>query len=72
MGKEIDNLVQEVLSVPGRINPRRSTMRQIVIKLKTRENKGKTKSNTQGDSHKDNMWYFYRNSSGQKGIAGYT
>ena len=51
MGKEIDNLVQEVLSVPGRINPRRSTMRQIVIKLKTRENKGKTKSNIQGTFH---------------------
>ena len=25
-----------------------------------------------GDSHKDNSWSFNRNSSGQKGIAGYT
>ena len=37
-----------------------------------KSSKGKAINNTQGDSHKDNMWYFYRNSSGQKGIAGYT
>ena len=33
MRKEIDNQVQEVLRVPGRISPSRSTPRQIVIKL---------------------------------------
>ena len=33
MGKEIVNQVQEAQRVPGRINPRRSTLRHIVIKL---------------------------------------
>ena len=33
MGKEIVNQVQEAQRVPGRINPRRNTLRQIVIKL---------------------------------------
>jgi len=33
MGKEIDNLVQEVQRVPYRINPRRNTPRHILIKL---------------------------------------
>jgi len=33
MGKEIINQVQEAQRVPGRINPRRNTLRHIVIKL---------------------------------------
>ena len=33
MGKEIVNQVQEAKIVPGRINPRRNTLRHIVIKL---------------------------------------
>ena len=33
MGKEIATQVQEVQRVPGRINPRRITLRHIVIKL---------------------------------------
>ena len=33
MGKEIVSQVQEVQIVPGRINPRRNTPRQILIKL---------------------------------------
>ena len=33
MGKEIVNQVQEAQRVPGRINPRRNTLRHIVIKL---------------------------------------
>jgi len=33
MGKEIDNVVQEVQRVPYRINPRRNTPRHILIKL---------------------------------------
>ena len=33
MGKEIVNEVQEVQRVPYRINPRRNTLRHIVIKL---------------------------------------
>ena len=32
-----------------------------------KSSKGKTKNNTQGDSHKDNSWSFNRNSSDQKG-----
>ena len=33
MGKEIATQVQEAQRVPGRINPRRNTLRHIVIKL---------------------------------------
>ena len=33
MGKEIVNQVQETQRIPGRINPRRNTLRHIVIKL---------------------------------------
>ena len=33
MGKEIVNQVQKAQRVPERINPRRSTLRHIVIKL---------------------------------------
>ena len=33
MGKEIVNQVQEAQRVPGRINPRRKTLRHTVIKL---------------------------------------
>ena len=33
MGKEIATQVQEAQQVPYRINPRRNTLRQIVIKL---------------------------------------
>ena len=60
MGKETFTQVQEEQRVPGRINPRRNTMRHIVIKLKRikdkekniKSNKGKTTSNIQGNSHK--------------------
>ena len=33
MGKEIVNQVQKAQTVPERINPRRSTLRHILIKL---------------------------------------
>ena len=33
MGKEIATQVQEAQRVPGRVNPRRTTLRHIVIKL---------------------------------------
>ena len=33
MGKEIATQVQEAQRVPGRINPRRNTLRLILIKL---------------------------------------
>ena len=33
MGKEIATQVQEVQRIPGRVNPRRDTLRHIVIKL---------------------------------------
>ena len=33
MGKEITTQVQEVERVPGRIKPKRNTLRHIVIKL---------------------------------------
>ena len=41
MGKEIATQLQEVQRVPGRINPRRNTLRHIVIKLKKIKDKEK-------------------------------
>ena len=60
MGKEIVTQVQEAQRVPGRINPRRNTLRHIVIKLtkikdkgkiNIKRNKGKMTNNIQGNSH---------------------
>ena len=42
MGKEIVNQVQEVQRVPGRTNPRRNTLRHIVIKLIKIKDRDKT------------------------------
>ena len=42
MGKEIVNQVQEAQRVPGRINPRRNTLRHIVIKLAENKDRDKT------------------------------
>ena len=58
MGKEIVNQVQEAQRVPGKINPRKNTLRHIVInmtKIKDKDkicNKGKRTNNIQGNSHK--------------------
>ena len=59
MGKEIATQVQEVQRVPGRVNPRRNTLRHTVIKstkIKNRKiiqsNKGKMTNNIQENSHK--------------------
>ena len=41
MGKEIVDKVQETQKVPDRINPRRSTLRHIVIKLTKIKDKDK-------------------------------
>ena len=41
MGKEIVNQVQEAQKVPDRINPRRNTMRHIVIELTKIKDKNK-------------------------------
>ena len=42
MEKEIVNQVQETQRVPGRINPRRNTPRQIVIKMTKIKDRDKT------------------------------
>ena len=42
MGNEIVNQVQEAQKVPSRINPRRNTLRHIVIKLTKIKDKNKT------------------------------
>ena len=39
MGKEIVNQLQEAQRIPGRINPRRKTLRHVVIKLTKIKNK---------------------------------
>ena len=41
MGKEIVNQVQEAQKVPSRINPRRNTLRHLVIKLTKIKDKDK-------------------------------
>ena len=59
MGKEIVDQFEEAQKVPYRINPRRNTQRQILIKLskiKYKEKniksiKGKTTNNIQGNPH---------------------
>ena len=77
MGKEIVNQVQEAQRVPYRLNPRRNTSRHILIKwirLNTKNiksSKGKATSNIQGKAHMINSRSFSRNSTGQKGMAGY-
>ena len=60
MGKETVNQVQKVQRGPGRINPRRRTLRHTGIKLKKlktkkniKSNKGNMTNNIQGKSHKD-------------------
>ena len=62
VGKEIASQVQEVQSIPYRINSRRNTLRHIVIKLEKIKDKEKllkaarekTTNNIQGNSHKVN------------------
>ena len=52
--KEIVNQVQDAQAVPYRINPRRNTPRQILIKLpktKHKERRLKATSNIQGKPH---------------------
>ena len=45
MRKEIINQVQEAQRIPGRINPRRNTLRHIVIKWTTIKDRQNIKSN---------------------------
>ena len=55
MGKEIVNQVQETQRVPYRINPRRNTLRHILIKvskIKYKENILKTAREKQQITHK--------------------
>ena len=78
MGNEIVTQVQETQRVPNRINPRWNTPRHILIKLTKIKHKEQIlkaarekTNNIQGDSHKKAA-NLYRNSSGQKGMAGHT
>ena len=48
MGKEIINQVQEAQKVPGRVNPRSTTLRHIIIKLTKIKDKGKILKATRG------------------------
>ena len=79
MEKEIVNQVQEAHRVPHRINPRRNTPRHILIKLtksKHKERILKAVREKQQVIYKGNLIHLTadlseRNSSGQKGMAGY-
>ena len=80
MGKEIVTQVQEAQRVPYRINPRKNIPRHILIKLtkiKFKEKILKTGREKQKVTYKGipirlSADFFSRNSSGQKGVAGYT
>ena len=48
VGKELVNQVQEAQRIPGRINPRRNTLRCVVIKLTKIKNKDKLIKATRG------------------------
>ena len=62
MGKEIVNQVEEAQRVPYRINPRRNTPRNLLIKLSRikykekniKSSKGKATNNIQGNPNKAN------------------
>ena len=77
MGKETVNPVQEVQKVSGMLNPRRNTLRHIVIKLTKNKDKDKIlkatreekTNNIQGKSHKIISRFLDRNSTTQKGMA---
>ena len=73
MDKKIVNQVQEAQRVPYRINPRRNMPRYILIKLtktKHKERILKTAREEQQITYEGNPICF-RNSAGQKGMAGY-
>ena len=80
MGKEIVTQVQEVQRVPCIMNPRRSTLRYMLIKLTkikykekiTKSARKKQQTTCKETPHKDNSQSFNKNSAGQKGMAGYT
>ena len=79
VGKESLTQIQEAQRVPYKINPRRNTLRHILIKLtkiKDRENlessEGKETNNIQGNPNKVIGRFFNRNSAGQKAVAWYT
>ena len=79
MGKEIVTQVQEAQRVPYRINPRKNTPRHILIKLTKIKFKGKI---LKAAREKQKITYkgipirlsadFSTETTGQKGVAGYT
>ena len=75
MEKEIVNQVQEGQRVPYRINPRRNTLRHVLIKLiktKFKERILKAAREKQQVTYKGNSIYLKADlSAGQKGMAGY-
>ena len=79
MGKEPFTHIQEAQWVPYKINPRRNTLRHILIKItkiKDREkfesSYGKETNNIKGNHDKVIGWFFSRNPAGQKGVVQYT
>ena len=55
MGKEIVNQAQEAQRVPGRINPRRNTLRHTVIKLTKMKDKHKILKSTKFRKHRESQ-----------------
>ena len=77
MGKQPITQIQEAQQVPYKINPRRNTLRHILIKLTKIKDKEKISkaarkkktNNTQGNLNKVISRFFSRNSACQKGVA---
>ena len=75
MEKEIVNQILKAQRVPGRIHPRRNTLRHTVItltKIKDKVLKAPGKNdNIQGNFHKVISLFFNTESTSQKGMARY-
>ena len=70
--KGVDAQVQETQDIPNKINPKRLTPRQIIIKLKKVKDKNRTLkavSFLQGSSHKNVNRFINKNFAGQKRLA---
>ena len=80
MRKEIATQFQKTQRVSNRMNPKRNTLRHMLIKLMKITHKEqilkaareKQQITHKGNSHKDNCRSFNRNSSGQEGMARHT
>ena len=74
--KKTDIHIWEAQKDLNKINSNKPTPRHIIIKMAKvkdkedlQDSKGKTKSHLQGNPHKANSQFYYRNFADQKGVA---